>query len=405
MGGTSFDVGLIVDGKPMLSTNHEAGGFHISTPMVEIRAIGAGGGSIAHIEGGLLRVGPESAGARPGPVCYGRGGTRPTVTDADVVLGIIDPNGFLGGRMKLDRDAAHEAIRVHIADPLGLGVEEAAAGIRRIVDAHMADTLREVTIGRGHDPRDFVLFAYGGAGPVHCAGFGAELGVSRIVVPFTSMAHSAYGALVSDINHSQERSLLMHGGGGPRPLHHGLDAGIIEAGFVRLENGSRAAMHRAGIADTDVSIVRTVSMRFRRQTNDLAIEIASGAITPESLAALVGRFETTYETIFGAGSGFAQAGIEITNLRVEAIGRTGRPAIRIAAAADTPVARSRKIFEPTLNLWTDAAVYDWHSMPVGFQIAGPAIIEHSETALFVAAGQIARLDQASNIIIEPQGAK
>jgi N-methylhydantoinase A len=405
MGGTSFDVGLIVDGKPMLSTNHEAGGYHISTPMVEIRAIGAGGGSIAHIEAGLLRVGPESAGARPGPVCYGRGGTRPTVTDADVVLGIIDPAGFLGGRMKLDRDAAYEAIRIHIAEPLGIGIEEAAAGIRRIVDAHMADTLREVTIGRGHDPRDFVLFAYGGAGPVHCAGFGAELGVSRIVVPFTSMAHSAYGALVSDLNHSAERSLLMNGGGGGLPLHHGLDAEVMEAGFVRLEESSRAAMRRAGIPEADIDVVRTVSMRYRRQTNDLAIELAPDKVTREALEGLVAHFEATYESIYGPGSGFSQAGIEVTNLRVEAIGRTRRPAIRLANATAQPTARSRPIFEPTLNRWTDAVIYDWHSMPVGFEIAGPAIVEHSETALFVAAGQVARLDQASNIIIEPQGAE
>src|SRR5262249_40295559 len=160
-------------------------------------------------------VGPESAGARPGPACYGLGGTRATVTDADVVLGIIDPDTFLGGKMKLDRVAAATAIDDQIARPLNLSTEEAAAGIRQIVDAQMADTLREVTIGRGHDPRDFVLIAYGGAGPVHCAGYGSELGVPEIVVPVTSMAHSAYGALAADVQFSADRSLLMRGGGGP----------------------------------------------------------------------------------------------------------------------------------------------------------------------------------------------
>ncbi|KRB78862.1 hypothetical protein ASE00_21025 [Sphingomonas sp. Root710] len=403
MGGTSFDVGLIVDGKPLLSTNHEAGGYHISTPMVEIRAIGAGGGSIAHVEGGLLRVGPESAGARPGPVCYGRGGTRPTVTDADVVLGIIDPSGFLGGKMKLDRDAARNAIQHHIADPLGISVESAAAGIRRIVDAHMADTLREVTIGRGHDPRDFALFAYGGAGPVHCAGFGAELGVSKIVVPFTSMAHSAYGALVSDLNHSAEISLIMQGGGGAAPLHHGLDARAVEAGFVDLEKNSRAALHRAGVPDGDIILQRSVSMRYRRQTNDLAIELTPGVVDDEVLVALTQRFETTYETIYGEGAGFSQAGLEITNLRVEAIGRTHRPAIRLSMATEPPVRRSRDVFEPILGRWMDAAVYAWRALPVDFEIRGPAIVEHPETALFIAAGQVARLDAASNIIITPEG--
>ena len=218
MGGTSFDVGIIVDGKPLLSGTHEAGGYHLNTPMIDIRAIGAGGGSIARVENGLLRVGPESAGANPGPVCYGRGGKRVTVTDADVALGIISPDNFLGGGMRADRAAALAAINEQIARPLGLTVEQAAAGIRRVVDAHMADTLREVTVGRGYDPREFVLFAYGGAGPVHCAAFAADLGVPRIVIPATSMAHSAYGALASDIHQSAERSLLMRGGGAPRSL-------------------------------------------------------------------------------------------------------------------------------------------------------------------------------------------
>ena len=155
MGGTSFDVALVVDGKPLVSGTHEVGGFHLNTPVIDIRAIGAGGGSIARVEAGLLRVGPDSAGAVPGPVCYGRGGTLATVTDADLVLGILSPDNFLGGRMKLDLAAATAAIREQIAGPLGMSVEEAAAGIRRVVDGHMADTLREVTIGRGHDPRDF----------------------------------------------------------------------------------------------------------------------------------------------------------------------------------------------------------------------------------------------------------
>ncbi len=405
MGGTSFDVGLIVDGKPLLSTNHEAGGFHISTPMVEIRAVGAGGGSIARVEGGLLKIGPESAGARPGPVCYGRGGTLATVTDADIVLGIIDPDNFLGGRMKLDRDAAQAAIRAQIAEPLGIAVEEAAAGIRRIVDAHMADTLREVTIGRGHDPRDFVLFAYGGAGPVHCAGYGAELGVPKIVVPVTSMAHSAYGALASDINHSAERSLLMRGGGGDRPLSAGLDPERIEAAFGELEAGCRDAMVRAGVADRDVRLVRSASLRYRRQTHDLAIEVAESPVTAASLDRIVERFEATYETVYGQGAGFKLAGIELTNVRVEAIGRTHRPPLRLGATRAEARAASRQVFEPTLRRWMDTAVVQWHGLAIGQPVAGPAVIEHPETVLFVAAGQTATLDETSNIIVDMEGSR
>jgi N-methylhydantoinase A len=191
MGGTSFDVGLIVDGQAAIAAVSEAGGYFAAVPAIEITAIGAGGGSIASVVAGALQVGPQSAGADPGPVCYGRGGTHPTVTDADVVLGILAPGAFLGGRMALDRDAAAAAIREHIAGPLGLTVAQAAAGIRRVVDAQMAGALREITIGRGHDPRDFVLYAYGGAGPMHCATFGQELGVPEIVIPATARVHCA----------------------------------------------------------------------------------------------------------------------------------------------------------------------------------------------------------------------
>jgi N-methylhydantoinase A len=400
MGGTSFDVAIIVDNKPLLSTNHEAGGFHISTPMIDIRAIGAGGGSIARVEGGLLRVGPDSAGARPGPVCYGRGGKLATVTDADVVLGIIDPATFLGGRMKLDREAAANAIEEQIATPLNFTVEEAAAGIRRIVDAQMADTLREVTIGRGFDPRDFVLFAYGGAGPVHCAGYGAELGVQKIIVPVTSMAHSAYGALAADIQHSAERSLLMRGGGGNLPMTAGLDAIAIERAFDELEADCRAAMERAGVAEGDIRLARTADLRYRRQTNDLMIGIPDGKVSDAALRSLVERFEETYEQVYGKGSAFRLAGIELTNVRVEAFGKARRPDVKVSLTASAASPGSRRLFEPVANRWMEASVRNWRDLEVGQRIDGPAVIEHPETSVFVAASQVARLDANSNITIE-----
>jgi N-methylhydantoinase A len=403
MGGTSFDVAISVDDKPLMSANHEAGGFHIATPMIDVRAIGAGGGSIARVIDGQLRVGPDSAGARPGPVCYGRGGKAATVTDADVVLGVIDPDTFLGGKMKLDRASAAEVIRQQIAGPLGMTTEEAAAGIRRIVDAKMADTLREVTIGRGHDPRDFVLFAYGGAGPVHCAGYGAELGVHKIFVPVTSMAHSAYGALAADVQHSNERSLLMRGGGGPLPLWKGLDPEVIEDAFVQLEADCRAAMVRAGVATEDIAISRVADLRYRRQTNDLMIAMPERPATRSSLEALVDRFEHTYEQNYGKDSAFREAGIELTNVRVEAFGKARRPELRFSPPSGAPKAGTRKIFEPVANKWMDAAVYNWRELPKGFKIPGPAVIEHPETSVFVAARQIARLDEDNNITIELRG--
>lgn len=400
MGGTSFDVAIVVDEKPLMSTNHEAGGFHIATPMIEVRAIGAGGGSIARATGGQLRVGPDSASAWPGPACYGRGGTLPTVTDADVVLGIVDPDSFLGGKMKLDRAAAVAAIEEHIARPLGLSVEQAAAGIRRIVDAQMADTLREVTIGRGFDPRDFVIFAYGGAGPVHCAGYGAELGVPKMVVPVTSMAHSAYGALAADLQFSTERALLMRGGGGARAPSEGLDASRITGTFAELEAECREAMARAGVAAGDISLIRSADLRYRRQTNDLIIPFDIGPVTEATIADLVRRFEETYEQTYGRGSAFREAGIELTNVRVEAFGKARRPEIAPRVPSGVPKRGQRSIFEPVAGRRMDCAVYDWRDLPMGFAVEGPAVIEHPETSVFIAAAQTARLDGHSNITIE-----
>jgi N-methylhydantoinase A len=400
MGGTSFDVGLIVDGKPLLSGTHQAGGYHVNTPMIDIRAIGAGGGSIARVENGLLRVGPESAGANPGPVCYGRGGTRVTVTDADVALGIISPDNFLGGRMRADREAALEAVRTQIAEPLGLSVELAAAGIRRVVDAHMADTLREVTIGRGYDPREFVLFAYGGAGPVHCAGFAADLGVPRVVIPATSMAHSAYGALASDIHQSAERSSLMRGGGGAVEPWHGLDPGAIAAIFDELEAGCRERVEAAGVARGSAEIIRTVDMRYRRQTHDLIVRVASGPITMHAVVETVRRFEEMYEALYGKGSGFRQAGVELTTFRAEAIGRTPKPAPSRPSASGKPKQGARQVFDPEANVWRPTPVWDWLSLPIGERIAGPAVIEHPETTVYVVAGQMAVVDSIGNLVID-----
>ncbi len=400
MGGTSFDVALVVDGKALVSGTHEVGGFHLNTPVIDIRAIGAGGGSIARVEAGLLRVGPESAGAAPGPVCYGRGGKRATVTDADLVLGILSPDNFLGGRMKLDLPAATEAIREQIADPLNMSVEEAAAGIRRVVDGHMADTLREVTIGRGHDPRDFVLLAYGGAGPAHCIGYGAELGVPRILIPATSMAHSAYGALASDIQQSAERSLVLRAGGGDRDPWDGLDCAAINTVFAELQARCLAAMEQSGFSRAQSEFTRSVDMRYRRQTHDLMVPVPDGEVTAATARALVESFEQSYEAVYGKGAGFRFAGIELTTFRVVAVGRTQKPSIHKPSASQAPKPIHRRIFEPVTLKWTEADVFQWPDMPADFRVSGPAIVEHPETTVYVGPGQTARLDNAGNLSID-----
>ncbi|HLI27490.1 MAG TPA: hydantoinase/oxoprolinase family protein, partial [Chloroflexota bacterium] len=242
MGGTSFDVGLIVEGAPLVETFSQAGHYHLACPRIRVTAIGSGGGSIARVEDGSLRVGPESAGAEPGPACYGRGGTLPTVTDADVVLGIIDPDYFLGGRIPLRRELAEEAIRRAIVEPLGMTVAQAAAGIRSVADNQMADLLRKVTVEQGYDPRDFVLFAYGGAGPTHAYAFAREAGISTIVVPATATAHSAYGAVSSDQYRAFQLSDPQRTPPHARRASEHLDVARINAKFAELEARCRAAM-------------------------------------------------------------------------------------------------------------------------------------------------------------------
>ncbi len=403
MGGTSFDVSLILEGRPLLRQVSEVGGYHISTPMIQIDAIGAGGGSVVTVEEGLIRVGPESAGAEPGPVCYGRGGERVTVTDADLVLGQLDPHGFLGGRMRLDRDAAFQAIEDQVGRPLGLTAIEAAIGIRRIVDARMADVLRQLTIGRGHDPRDFALYAYGGAGPVHCCTYGSELGVRRIVVPATAMVQSAYGALASDLHHSAERSLLLRGGGGERAPWDGFESAELNGQLVELEQRCCEALSREGIAETDMELSRSVDMRYRRQTHDLVIPLPPGPLGTEDVRELVERFERAYEDTYGKGAGFRQAGIEITTFRVDGVGRLPKPALRAGepgTRSDAPE-RYRDAWDSASGEVVRTPLVPWLGLLPGQTVSGPAVIEHATTTVVVAGDRRALVDDHGNLIIEP----
>ncbi|NMO02015.1 hydantoinase/oxoprolinase family protein [Gordonia sp. TBRC 11910] len=399
MGGTSFDVGLIVAGRPVVSAVTEVAQYHVAAPMVSITAIGAGGGSIAEVVAGELRVGPESAGAFPGPVCYRRGGARATVTDADVVLGVIDPDTFLGGRMQLDKRAAQEAIATQIAEPLGLSLVEAAAGIRHIVDSRMADTLRELSVGRGLDPRDFVLYAYGGAGPMHCAGFGGDLGVAQIVVPATSMAHSAYGALAADIYHGTERSFLVKTTPGNTSPWEDIDARALDEIYAELGASTRAQLARDGVEPADMIIERSVDVRYRSQTHELIIPVEPGAITAELVRGIVDRFETAYEDTYGKGAGFREAGIELTTFRVSGIGRTPKPAFRDTAPVAAQREHARRVYDVAARDWLDATVVDWHSLQPGRKIRGPAVVEHPTTTVYTGLGQQVGIDTFGNLII------
>ena len=404
MGGTSFDVGLVAEGKATLAPVHVEGKYHIRIPTLDIVSIGAGGGSIARIEDGYLKVGPHSAGADPGPVCYAKGSTEPTVTDADVVLGIINPDNFLGGNMKLDKKKAEAAIRDRISRPLGLSVTEAAAGVRKVVDSQMADLLRSVTIERGHDPKDFVLFAYGGAGPTHCSAYGAELGVKAIIVPVMATCHSAFGAVASDIHHSYEVSDILRTPPFFDRASRYLDAARIGRNFRALEEKGKLALKRDGIRESDIIFHRAVDMRYRRQTHELSIPVAAGDLSPENVDDLINTFEDKYEELYGEGAAYREAGVEIVTFRVEAIGRLPMPKLReyqLGLTDPTPaLTGEREVFFYEIGDSISTKIYDGTKMKAGYIVEGPAIIEHIGTTIVIGPRQKGAIDRYLNTLIE-----
>jgi N-methylhydantoinase A len=397
MGGTSFDVGLIVDGRPLLQPTTFMDKQPIAVPSVGVETIGAGGGSIARVVDGALLVGPTSAGAVPGPACYGRGGTEPTVTDADVVLGLINPTTFLGGRQPLDREAAETAIREKIAEPLGLSVEDAAEGIKRIVDARMADLIRQSTIHKGFDPRNFILVAFGGAGPVHAHAFGAGVGVKSIVIPVTASVHSALGIGASDLVITHEITRPFRTPAGSTGASDYVDAAEVNAAFEEVEHEACRRLEEQGLSRDAIKCEYFVDMRFRFQIHELTIEVEYPA-TPEALDALVARFIETYELRFGEDSAFTEAGVEFVNWRVVATGEADRPRLREVhhdGGEATPVRHDRVYFGD----WTDAPVYNEDGLIPGLELDGPAIFELPDTNIVVAPGQAAAVDGHGNLVI------
>lgn len=391
MGGTSADVGLIVDGVPLRRQETEVGKYHLLLSMADITAIGAGGGSIARVEeGGYLRVGPESAGADPGPACYGRGGVYPTVTDADLVLGILDPERFLGGRLRLDRAASEHALETHVAGPLGLSSAEAAIGIKRIVDSRMADLVRTVTLERGHDPRSFVLYAFGGAGPTHAASFALDL-VDAIVVPATQSVHSALGAIASDVHLARERSEPMR-----VPRTELPDAERVLAILEELERQADLALAEQGVEPNDRRFERWVEMRYARQTKELRVPFRSSG-------ELYAEFERRYSQRFGAESVPRGVGYELVTFSVEGRGYLPRPelgVVRERGSDGRPALRgARDAYDPLERGFVTHDIYDGEALYVDARVEGPAIIEFFGTTVAVAGGQVATVDRFANITI------
>lgn len=398
LGGTSFDVSLIAGGKAALAAQTTVDfGLVIRSPMIEIATIGAGGGSIARVDrGGLLEVGPQSAGSRPGPVAYGQGGTRPTLTDANVVLGRINADRPIGGQLKrLDVEAAREAIRVHVAEPLGLDPLAAAEAIVRIADAKMAGAIRLVSIERGHDPKDFALVPFGGGGALHAGALVADIGLKAALVPRFPGVTSAMGCVIADIRHDQVRTLNMS--------LDGLDAAALDRRMVQEGNAAYAVVAAAGLSVERIDVVYELDMHYLGQTHTVGASLPArlnGATTGVTTDMVRQAFERAYSAAFSRL--LPGLGIRIVNLRTAAIGV--RPHVDLAALAPGPDASLTKASVGHRTVWFDGwretPVFARLDLPVGAAIDGPAILEQPDATIVILPGQQATVDRLGNVILE-----
>jgi len=393
IGGTSFDVGVIVAGKPVMRSEISVAGADIRVHSIDVESIGAGGGSLAYVEFGELRVGPRSAGANPGPACYGRGGTRPTATDADLVLGVLDPDNFIGGRMRLDVEAARRAIDEHVAKPLGMSVMEAAWSIRQILDSKMADLLRRMTIERGYDPRDFTLLANGGAGPSHAWVLGEELGLDGFIVPAAATAESAYGTGNSDLGFTAERPAYARVSPGAVTTSEQL--AHVTAALQAATGEVRKNLALAGLTG-EVGIERFIAIKFRGQTNHLDIPFAGDIFTLDTFRAVTATFEQQYEVLFGRGAAFSNAGYELISVRVTGTGVLPPPALATKGEAFEPRGKRPVVFRDAKSA-IDTAIYRTSFPNEGTSAQGPAIIEFPGQSVVVPPGASARADKFGNI--------
>jgi N-methylhydantoinase A len=398
VGGTSFDVGLILDGRVQLESDPVIAQYSLRLPKVLVHSIGSGGGSIAwRDEASLLRVGPQSAGSNPGPACYGRGGTEATVTDADLVLGYLDPTSFLGGRMRLDRELAFRAL-ARAGEDLGMEVEDVAMGVFRIINAQMADLIRKSTIERGHDPRDCVLVAYGGAGPTHAAFYGADIGSKAILVPTDSTAFSAEGMLTCDVTHTAEHSRRLYTPFGEDSLTE------INARFAELEERVLHQFEGEGAARSEIVIERAIAMRYRRQVHAVDVEVEAGEFTAEAGERLLERFARRYGQVYGKGALLPGAGNEIELFRVVGTRRIQPVEFPVHDLSDGDSSGAVKgersaYFEE--GGFRPTTVYDGYVLRAGNTVQGPAIVERMGDSVVIPPGYEARVDGYLTLRLAP----
>ncbi len=399
MGGTSFEASVAVR-APMVKNDGEIARHKIALPMLDIHTIGAGGGSIGWLdEGGLLRMGPQSAGADPGPACYGKGGKLPTTTDANVVLGYLDPNYFAGGKMMLDAAAARRAIEEHIARPMGLTVEEAAAGMYRVACNNMAQGVREVTIKRGFDPREFPFIPAGGAGPIHACLICQELEIPLQIVPREASVLCAFGMLMSELKHDFVRTFVSR--------LDGIDWSRLTTLIDDMQRDGERQLAEERIPAARRRYDVRLDCRYIKQYHEVSLPVARDLIDRRDTAGIAKVFHAEHNRLFGYSLAQEATPVEIINVRVQAVGATDKPAYRDETWAGTEAAPAlkgrRSVYVPETRQFAEVPVYDGHRLRFGNRIDGPALIEQETTAVFVSSSYDCVVDALGSFAMFAKG--
>ncbi len=400
MGGTSFDICLIEKGEPSISTEGEFEGFPVKIPVVDVGGIGAGGGSIAWLDvGGILNVGPQSAGSDPGPACYKLGGSKPTVTDANLVLGRLNSDYFLGGGMRLDVKLARKAIENHISKELGWNVEEAASGTIRVVNANMVKGISVSSTEKGHDVRDFGLVAFGGAGPLHAVQLAKEIGIPRVVIPMLPGNFSAFGLLITDTRHDYWRTF--------KASVDELDPKKLAKEFLILEKKAIRQMKADGVSEKESRILWTADMRYQGQSYELNIPIKRGAkLTTKDMDRVVRDFSKLHQEVYQYSS--PDEAVEIVNIRVRAIGKS--PKIKLprmkksSRDAKRALKGKREVFFDETG-FRSTNIYDRSLLRHGNVLRGPCIVEERMSTSVLIPGSVGEIDAYGNIVVKLGGGK
>jgi N-methylhydantoinase A len=388
MGGTSCDVALIRDGEPSVASRGKIEGRDLAVPMMDINTVSAGGGTIARVDRfGTLQVGPDSAGAMPGPACYGRGGAAPTITDCNLLLGLLSPDNFLGGRMRLDAAAARSAVEARVAGPLAMDVEAAAEGIVRIIDVKMAEAIKAISTMRGHDLREFMLLAFGGAGPVHAARIARDLGMAGVIVPLYPGVYSAIGLMMSDVKHDYVRSKM-------DPIA-ALAPDDVAAMFARMVEQAVAELRADGFGEAQIGLQRAVDMRYAGQGYEITVPCDDA----DDLAQLRAAFDARHQAMFGHSA--PDEPVEIVSYRVRGIGKVPPVEMpRFARAGSTVAEALREKRRVRFDGATiECPVYQREQLDVGLRVAGPAVLDQLDCTTVICPGQVARVDEWKNLIV------